>query len=131
MTRGQILGRCLRLRCPNCAGAGLLKSWFRLNRKCPACGMETGKEEGFTLGTTSIGYVLALFVILLPLILLAAEGRVSFWVALLAGGLGSFLFPLTLYPLLLCWVVGGYYGSLPGELPANQEREPGLPEADP
>jgi hypothetical protein len=85
--------------------------------------MTNAQEAGFTLGTTSIGYVIALLVILLPLIILAAAGKVSFWVAVVAGGFGSFLLPLLLYPFLLCWVVGTYYGSLPSELPENQKEE--------
>lgn len=121
--RWTVIKRCLLLRCPNCGRVCLLESWFRLPPRCPQCGMEHGRESGFTLGTTSIGYVLALLIILLPLILLAIRDEISFWTAVIAGGLGSFLFPVALYPLLLCWVVGFYYTCLPGELPENREPE--------
>lgn len=82
--------------------------------------MPNGKEEGFTLGTTSIGYVVALFIVLLPTILLAIQEKLSFWVAIIAGGAGSFLLPIIIYPLLLCWVVAFYYGCFPNELPENR-----------
>lgn len=115
--------RCLRMRCPNCDRASLLRSWFHLHVNCPRCGMVNGKESGFTLGTTSIGYVISLLLVLLPVVVLAVRDQISFLLALVAGGLGSLVLPLVLYPLLLCWVVGTYYGFLPGELPVNQNPE--------
>lgn len=123
VSRGTILARCLRFRCPDCGRAPLLRSFFYLQAECPHCGAVHGRESGFTLGTTSIGYVLALMTIVLPLIILAIRSEISFFIAVLAGGIGSFLFPLLLYPLLLCGIVGLYYTFLPGELSANRETE--------
>lgn len=122
--RGVILSRGLRLLCPNCGQARLLRSWFHLHRACPRCGMEVARESGFTLGTTSIGYVIALFVVLLPLVVLAVRGEIGFWAAVILGGLGSFLLPVALFPVLLMWVATSYFTMLPGELPANRKQPP-------
>jgi uncharacterized protein (DUF983 family) len=31
--------RALRLRCPNCGGGLILRSWFRMRPYCPSCGL--------------------------------------------------------------------------------------------
>lgn len=76
---------------------------------CPHCGLSFDKEEGFTLGTTSIGYVLSIFLILAPMIALAVMGVVSTWVAVAVGGALSLALPIIAYPWLLGMVVGSYY----------------------
>jgi uncharacterized protein (DUF983 family) len=44
-----MLGRALRLRCPNCGGRGLLASFFTFEERCPACGLriERGERDYF------------------------------------------------------------------------------------
>lgn len=121
--RATVIRRCMRMRCPNCNQAPLLRSWFHLYPECPLCKRSHDKESGFTLGTTSLGYVLALLLVLAPIIFAAVQGIISLPWALVLGGLGSLLLPILLYPFLLCWVVASYYGFLPGELPLNQEAE--------
>jgi uncharacterized protein (DUF983 family) len=47
----KLLGRGIRLRCPNCGEGHLLLSWFRLRPNCPVCGLRTDRgEEDFFLG---------------------------------------------------------------------------------
>ena len=70
------------------------------------------KEEGFTLGTTSIGYVISIFLILIPLVGLAIMDVISTTVAVIVGGVLSILLPVGLYPLLLGLVVGSYYALM-------------------
>lgn len=44
-------GRALRLRCPNCGGAGLWVSWFRMRDVCPTCGIHLERgEHGYVVG---------------------------------------------------------------------------------
>jgi len=45
------LARALRLRCPNCGGAGLMQSWFVLRARCTACGMrlQRGEDQDYWL----------------------------------------------------------------------------------
>jgi uncharacterized protein (DUF983 family) len=49
---GQLFWRAVRLRCPNCGGAPLFTSWFRMRHECPNCGLllERG-EEGYQVGS--------------------------------------------------------------------------------
>ena len=53
-----LLWRGLRLRCPRCAGRGVLASWFRLAERCPTCGFRFIREEGTWLGAYVINFVL-------------------------------------------------------------------------
>ena len=67
--RGEIFSRALTGRCPNCGQFGMFKNWFRLHKRCSNCGMELEKEEsGFYFGTTSIGYVLSIILVIIPVV---------------------------------------------------------------
>lgn len=47
----KLLGRGIRLRCPNCGEGRILRSWFHLKTHCPVCGLRTDRgEEDFFLG---------------------------------------------------------------------------------
>ena len=47
----KLLGRGIRLRCPNCGEGRIRQSWFHLEPKCPVCGLRTDRgEEDFFLG---------------------------------------------------------------------------------
>jgi uncharacterized protein (DUF983 family) len=47
----KLLGRGIRLRCPNCGKGRILRSWFHLEPNCPVCGLRTDRgEEDFFLG---------------------------------------------------------------------------------
>jgi uncharacterized protein (DUF983 family) len=41
----RLLGRALRLRCPNCGSRGIFASWFTLRPECPHCGMRLDRGE--------------------------------------------------------------------------------------
>ena len=47
--RWVLLGRALRLRCPNCGGRGIFASWLKLREHCPRCGLrlERGESDYF------------------------------------------------------------------------------------
>ena len=48
----RLFGRALRLRCPNCGGGPIFRSWFRLRPYCPACGLPLARgEEGYQVGS--------------------------------------------------------------------------------
>ncbi|HRP07586.1 MAG TPA: DUF983 domain-containing protein [Gemmatimonadales bacterium] len=38
-TRAQLFRRALMLRCPNCAGGGVVRHWLRIVDDCPTCGI--------------------------------------------------------------------------------------------
>jgi uncharacterized protein (DUF983 family) len=55
-----MLGRALTLRCPNCGSRGLLRSWFKLNDRCPRCGIRVEREgNDYMAGSLMFNIVLA------------------------------------------------------------------------
>lgn len=122
--RGEILTRSLTGRCPNCGSFGMFKHWFRLNKDCTSCGMQLEKEEsGFYFGTTSIGYVLAIVFVIIPVCVLVVLEKLSMWTGVTIGILGSILLCIALYPFMLCWVIMTYFIACPHELPENAEQD--------
>ena len=41
-----LLGRALRLRCPNCGARDIFGSWGKLRQRCPECGLWLERGEG-------------------------------------------------------------------------------------
>lgn len=76
-------------------------------------------DEGFYSGTTSIGYVLILLMVVLPVAFLVIFDLVGVGgaIALCVGG--TIVLTVGLYPLMLSWVLMSYYLWFPGQLPAN------------
>ena len=122
--RGEIFGRALTGRCPNCGQFGMFKNWFRLHKSCPNCGMELEKEEsGFCFGTTSIGYVLSIILVIIPVCILVVMDMLSMWVGVGIGIVGSIMLCTLLYPLMLCWVIMLYFVVQADELPINASEQ--------
>ena len=122
--RGEIFSRTLTGRCPNCGQFGMFKNWFRLHKCCPNCGMELEKEEsGFYFGTTSIGYVLSIILVIIPVCILVVMDKLSMWVGVGIGIAGSIMLCTLLYPLMLCWVIMLYYVVQADELPINASEQ--------
>jgi uncharacterized protein (DUF983 family) len=119
VTRGTIIGRGLFCGCPNCGEHGLLKNWFKLNKTCSACGLNLEKSDGFYSGTTSIGYVGAIIIVLIPILVLVAQKVLTVAMGITIALLGCGLFIVLLYPLMLGWMVMAYYFTMPKELPEN------------
>ncbi len=118
--RSEIIARSLTGRCPNCGAFGMFKNWFRLNKHCTGCHMPLEKEEsGFYFGTTSIGYVLAILFVIIPICILVVTDVIGMWTGITIGIVGSILLCVLLYPLLLSWVIMSYYFICPHELPGN------------
>jgi uncharacterized protein (DUF983 family) len=120
VSRAQIAQRCLLLRCPNCGARGQMRTWFRLQPKCPQCGLVHSQEDGFTLGTTSIGYVVAFLFVVLPMCILVVENILSVWTGVILGILVSLALSIGLYPCFLGWVLLTYYLINADNLPANR-----------
>lgn len=122
--RAEIFTRSLTGRCPNCGSFGIFRNWFRLHKSCPSCDMELEKEEsGFYFGTTSIGYVLAIIVIIIPVCILVIQEVIGMWTGVSLGIVGSILLCTLLYPIMLCWVIMMYFTVQPEELPSNKDRD--------
>lgn len=80
------------------------------------------EESGFYFGTTSIGYVLAILLVIIPVCILVVLKTISVWLGVAIAIGGSILLCVGLYPLLLSWVILAYYLVSPQELPANHEK---------
>ena len=58
----RLVGRALRLRCPNCGRGRLVESWFKVRERCPACQVWLEREEGYFLGAMALNIVIGEFV---------------------------------------------------------------------
>ena len=122
--RGEIFSRALTGRCPNCGHLGMFKNWLRLHKFCPNCGMVLEKEEsGFYYDTTSIGYVLSIILVIIPVCILVLMDMFRIWVGVGIGIAGAILLCTLLYPLMLCWVTMLYYLVRAEELPNNSTNQ--------
>jgi uncharacterized protein (DUF983 family) len=122
VTRGQILGRGLTNRCPNCGGRTLFKpgTFFELNKECVQCGLKIERDEGFFLGSMSLNYGVTLVCFLTPVMLLAYYHVIGVTLAVVLAGVGSVLFPALFYRSSRSWWLMNYYFFLPQHLPANR-----------
>ena len=100
----RLYARGLTLRCPHCGGARLPAGWFRLKRRCPACGLRTDRgEEDFFLGGIMFNYIFCgmFFLVTLIAVMVATWPMVP-WTLLQWGGVALILvLPLAFYPLSL------------------------------
>lgn len=57
----KLMWRAILLRCPNCGGKHVLKSWFSLRTHCPTCHLrfERGESEDYYLGGMMFNIILA------------------------------------------------------------------------
>lgn len=50
----------MRLRCPNCGGGPLFRSWLRMHPQCPACGLRLERgEDGYQVGSYMFNIIAA------------------------------------------------------------------------
>lgn len=80
-------------------------------------------ESGFYFGTTSIGYVLSILLVIIPICFLVVQEIIGMWTGVIIGIVGSVLLCIALYPVLLCWVILSYFLLQPNELTANQASD--------
>jgi len=54
----RILGRAIRLHCPHCGSGGILDGWFKLQHRCPSCGLVLDRgESDYFLGAYLVNLV--------------------------------------------------------------------------
>ena|SRR5215208_6076797 len=55
-----LFSRAARLRCPNCGGSSIFRSWFRMRPFCPSCGLPLERgEEGYQVGSYMFNIIAA------------------------------------------------------------------------
>lgn len=56
----RLVGRALRLRCPNCGSPGIFHSWLRMAPNCPRCGLHLERgEHGYIVGAYMFNIIAA------------------------------------------------------------------------
>ena len=96
-----LVGRALRLRCPNCGGGPLFEGWLRPRKRCPSCGLPLERgESGYQVGSYMFNIIAAELIFAAILIgVLVATWPDPPWLALqLGGGALMILAPLAFFP---------------------------------
>ena len=96
-----LLWRAIRLRCPNCGGGGLWRTWFRMREACPRCGLHLERgEQGYIVGAQMFNIIAAelLFAAIFLGVLVVTLPDAP-WAVLQYGGPAlMFVFPVCFYP---------------------------------
>ena len=104
-----IIGRALRLRCPRCGEPGLVETWLRMARTCPACGFEPTKyDEGLVMGAYAFNLVAGEFVALATVlaIMLVTWPDAPWTLITVAGVVLSVALPFAFYPFSKLLFIG-------------------------
>lgn len=104
----RLLGRALRLHCPNCGGGPVLKHWLKLQVRCGTCGLRLERgEHDYFVGSLMLNFILAglLLVATLAVVLVATLPDVP-WAAFEYGGpVAMVVAPFVLFPFSkLLWL---------------------------
>jgi uncharacterized protein (DUF983 family) len=126
VTRLDVIANALTCRCPNCGKRTLFvpQHYFKVNEKCPNCGLTIEKGDGAFLGPFVISYAVTAFGVIIPIILCHLMGWIGSTATLvlcLGGALGV---PIAFYRLSWGWWLMLYYFFLPDSLPANRDGRP-------
>jgi uncharacterized protein (DUF983 family) len=60
MSKGKMMWRGLRRRCPRCGGRGWFRGLFERGERCVVCGYKPDRQVGFVLGAIAINMVVTL-----------------------------------------------------------------------
>lgn len=105
---GVLVGRALRLRCPNCGGHPVRASWMRRLPGCPVCGLRLDRgENDYFIGAYMLNLVAAELILAVGLVsVLLATWPAPPWDAIQYGGVAlMLLMPLVTYPFSeLLWL---------------------------
>lgn len=95
------LGRALRRRCPYCDHGGIYDGYFALKERCPTCGVQFAREDGYFLGAYAFNLVFSEFLaLILALTLIFASPLRDaglLWQEVVAIGL-AVAFPIIVFP---------------------------------
>jgi uncharacterized protein (DUF983 family) len=122
ITRRQIVTRGLRNECPNCGGHTLFQpnARFRINPRCPSCGLKFDRGDGFFLGPFVLNYSVTVFGFVAPVILLHFFHVIGPRTTLAAAAIGVLVLPALFYRASWSWWLMIYFYFLPEKLTANR-----------
>ena len=69
VNRWRLLGRALRLRCPQCGSKGFFRSYFKLAERCPTCGLLCNRVAGHFVGAVGFNTIFSFGCLLIALLL--------------------------------------------------------------
>lgn len=105
---GTLLGRAVRLRCPNCGGGPVRRSWLKRLPACPRCGLRLDRgEHDYFIGAYLVNLIVAELLLALGLlIVLIATWPKPPWDVIQYGGAALLIVaPLVTYPITeLVWL---------------------------
>ena len=95
--------RAVRLRCPRCATGRLFHRWFHMVDRCPGCGYQFKRDEGFFLGAFTLNLIVTLasmFLVLLWVVFREAAHPASPLIApIVVGVVCAIALPIAFYPV--------------------------------
>lgn len=115
----QIIGRGLRLRCPNCGGATLFAHWLKMHEYCARCGLQFEYGEGFFLGALTVNYFVTGSLVVV-IVIAAIVHLISVPLAMALAVVTAIGFPVLFYPAAKSLWLMTWYATFPRELPANR-----------
>jgi uncharacterized protein (DUF983 family) len=93
----QVLGRCLRLRCPACGEARIVTRPFHIRHHCPSCLALFKREDGFFVGAILANVVTTELVILLVCFFFLLIVGTSYESVLVLLFIMALIFPVAFY----------------------------------
>jgi uncharacterized protein (DUF983 family) len=90
-------------RCGRCGGRRVFRTYFQLHERCPRCGYQFEREEGFFTGVYLVNYAATAVLLVAEIVAffvfaVSREEDVSFIPWLLGGAAIAVIAPIVLYP---------------------------------
>lgn len=114
----KLFWRGVRLRCPSCGRATLVRGVLRVNERCRVCGLAFEHDEGFFLGALIVNYLIAFVLGILPAIVLVAAGVWSTRTAIIVACAAALFLPVVFYWHAKSMWMAIYYIFVPDDLRA-------------
>lgn len=123
INRRLIISRGLSHQCPNCGGHTLFQpaARFRINPRCPSCGLKFDRGDGFFLGPFVLNYSVTVFAFVVPIILLYVFQVIGPRTTLIASAVGVLVLPILCYRASWSWWLMIYFYFLPEKLTNNRD----------
>jgi len=95
-----MFARALGLRCPRCGARGILRSWFKMNARCPKCGLalDRGESEDYWLGGYAINLIVSETIALIGTLIYIVSSWPEMPYAVWIGVTLAALTPVLFYP---------------------------------
>jgi uncharacterized protein (DUF983 family) len=92
--------RGIKRSCPICSNRRIFSSYFKLKERCPRCGYNFSREDGYWVGAiimnTAITEALFLLLFIVSIIVMAPD--IDWIVLLIIGVATNLIFPVIFYP---------------------------------